>query len=121
MEKPKEILKLESEWGIQIDHNCYQFTQQNQILHLIIKQSIKDLSPIRELTYLRSFCCFDSEISDLEPLINLSKLEVLMIIGGNIENISPITNLENLFYLDLRKNKIKDISPITNLKNINQI
>ena len=93
--------------------------------------SISDLSPLEDLTNLRSLKLQQNTISDLSPLSELTRLTVLelgnpfgspslspSISGNTITDISPLSNLTNLTVLGLSGNTITDISPLSNLTNL---
>ena len=60
-------------------------------------------------------------ISDLTPLENLTDLRSLDFSFNNISDLTPLRNLTNLTYLNLGENKITNITPLANLINLEQV
>jgi internalin A len=122
MEKPREILKLESEWGIQIDYDYCLTDLNGSIVEFHIqgglKYQIQNLKYISHLKNLKSLKLFDLGISDITYLSGLADLHGLDLSFNNIADISPISNLTNLRVLYLTSNEITDISPLKKLKKL---
>ena len=83
--------------------------------------SIKDLSPLAELTNLTWLNLSQNNITDLSPLAELTNLTWLDIGGNNLSNISPVSGLINLTALRLWRNNISDISPVADLTHLTEL
>ena len=80
--------------------------------------SISDVTPLSNLTNLRSLTLSANNISDVVPLSNLIRLEWLDLSGNSIANVAPIANLTSLEWLELDNNGISDVTPLSNLTNL---
>ena len=77
---------------------------------------ISDIRPLANLTNLAGLSLWSNEIQDISPLANLTKLTYLNADGNHIENLEPLTGLIRLRTLDLSGNRvIADIAPLANL------
>ena len=77
---------------------------------------ISDIRPLANLTNLAGLSLWSNEIQDISPLANLTKLTYLNAGGNHIENLEPLTGLIRLRTLDLSGNRvIADIAPLANL------
>jgi hypothetical protein len=80
-----------------------------------------DLSPLKNLTQLKSLYAPWCGISDLAVLSNMDNLEYLQLFHNNISDVSALKELPNLTYLVLRLNKITDIEALEHLSNLEHI
>lgn len=81
-----------------------------QVLELL-KQSIKDLTPLKENVTLRSVNFSDNQIQDIRPLSQIPNLTTLVCGGNQIEDISSLAPIiGQLTYLGLECNQIKEAS-----------
>ncbi len=87
----------------------------------INSNSIKDLSPLAELSNLTSLNLSQNNISDLSPLAELANLTWLDVGGNNLSNISPVAELINLTALRLWRNNIVDVSPVADLIHLTEL
>ena len=87
----------------------------------INSNSIKDLSPLAELTNLQSLNLSQNNISDLSPLVELNNLTWLDVGGNNLSNISPVAELINLTALRLWRNNIVDVAPMADLIDLTEL
>ena len=92
-----------------------------RVLDLLWNRRLTDVTPITNLTNLRSLNLGDNQIIDITPLATLNNLETLWLWGNQIADVTPITNLTNLQYLHLQYNQIIDVTPLTNLTNLQWI
>ena len=77
---------------------------------------ISDIRPLANLTNLAGLSLWSNEIQDISPLANLTKLTYLNAGGNHIENLEPLTGLIRLRTLGLSGNRvIADIAPLANL------
>jgi len=117
--KPKQILKLEDYWGIEIEENRYEVNSENRLIKLfLLNQNLQDLSPLQELNDLELLYLSDSLIEDLNCLKGLKRLITLYLLKNNISNLTPLQELKELKALYLRTNNITDFSPLINLKKL---
>ena len=79
---------------------------------------ISDLSPLSDLTNLRSLYLGNNDISNITPLSNLTNLTTLNLNDNFVSDITPLSNLINLTTLDLGNNDISDITLLSNLINL---
>ena len=56
--------------------------------------------------------------SDVSPLTNLTQLKTLVLDGSNIRDVSPLAQLTQLTELRLTFSNIRDVSPLAKLKNL---
>ena len=82
---------------------------------------ISDLSPLSDLTNLRSLYLGNNDISDITPLSNLINLTNLALGNNDISNITPLSNLTNLTTLNLNDNFVSNITPLSNLINLTNL
>ena len=82
-------------------------------------QNIVDLKPLSSLTKLE-FLNLDQNLAleDISPIYNLTNLKTLVLFSDPITDISGLSNLINLKTLDLNWTPISDISPLANLVNL---
>ncbi|MDY3122124.1 leucine-rich repeat domain-containing protein [Suipraeoptans intestinalis] len=77
--------------------------------------SIRDLSPLADLTRLESIQLISDNISNIDPLKKLTNLTLLKLDSNQIEDISALVNMKKLSTLTIRQNQIKDASVLTGL------
>ena len=88
------------------------------VLDLLWNNQIADVTPISNLTNLRSLNLGSNQIIDVTPLANLNNLETLWLWGNQIADVTPLANLTDSQYLHLQNNQIIDVTPLTNLTNL---
>ncbi len=116
-DKPKEIIELERALGI--DHvDYYKWDGENVTELTILKQGLKDITPLSKLNYLEKLDLSFNEITDLSPLSGLKGLNTLNLRSNKIFNIIQIPDLMFLSELDLSENQISDISSLGKLINL---
>lgn len=119
-DKPKEILELERALGI--DQVDYFEWDGNYITSLEIRnKEIRDISPLKELTRLKSLDLSGNEIIDLSPLKDLKSLIQLDLGNNQINDLSPLQDLTSLENLYIYQNLIQEISPLQNLNLLNHL
>ncbi len=81
------------------------------------EHNVSDLTPLAQLTQLRTLDLFSNNISDLTPLAQLIQLTDLNLARNKISDITPLAQLTQLRTLDLssKSNKISDITPLAQL------
>ncbi|MXZ09640.1 MAG: hypothetical protein F4Y79_09370 [Gemmatimonadetes bacterium] len=77
--------------------------------------SISDVSPLSGLTNLIMLNLYDNSISDVSSLSGLTRLKVLMLSKNSISDVSSLSNLTRLRTLMLQRNNISDVSPLSDL------
>ena len=101
-------LGLESLEGIEY---CRNITSLN-----ISYNRIRDLSPLRDLTYLEEFLAAGNVIDSLDALGCLSALEIIDVSKNEIEDPAPLLSLEHLGFVDLRENPVRDLDTLRRLE-----
>ena len=83
---------------------------------------IKDLSPISDLTLLKTLTVSgDSQVKNLQNLDRLRLLTRLFMDNANVEDLSGIESLINLWLLKMDSNNISDLTPIKNLPKLSAL
>ncbi|MFV0424304.1 MAG: leucine-rich repeat domain-containing protein [Bacilli bacterium] len=79
---------------------------------------VSDISPLTNLTKLKTLNLTYNQISDITPLSNLKDLTKLHIGGNNISDISALNGLTKLTDLDIYDNQISDLTPLQSLRSL---
>jgi len=91
----------------------------------LVGNRISDLTPLSELTNLRSLNLIGNQITDITPLSSLTNLGgdygALDLSDNKITDIKPLSNLTKLQWLSLDNNQITDLTPLYSLTNLNFI
>ena len=77
--------------------------------------SISDLSPLSNLTGLRTLDLYNTDISDITLLSDLTSLEGLILSSNDISDVSALSGLTSLRYLYLYNTSISDVSALSGL------
>lgn len=77
--------------------------------------AVKDLSPLRDLTALQDLWLDETAVSDLSPLSGLTALKELRLTQTDVNDISPLYNLTSLQTLLLIQTAVSDLSPLRDL------
>ena len=105
--------RIESLTGLEYAHN---------IDYLAVAHNpIQDLSPIFNLTRLRTLALSEIPIEDPTFLKNLTELEKLYIGGCGITDLTVLQHLTKLRKLWAGHNRIVDISPLANLTQLERL
>lgn len=135
-EKPQEILKVESAYGITLTKSNVNFENEYHILNeytyylnkegiingiSLPSAEIKDLSPLKALKKLEFIDLTNNDISDVSVLHQMPKLKYLYLGGNRIKDISPIVNCHKLICLTIWNNKINDISILKNIVSLKEL
>ena len=83
--------------------------------------SVKDLSPLTNLTQLTRLKLWGNSVSDLSPLSGLTNLTKLWLGNNHLSDISPVLGLINLTGLGLEGNRISDISALSSLTQLKKL
>lgn len=121
MDKPREILMLERELGIEIGEECYDLEHGQIKSLLLIDLKIRNINALANFINLNALFLASNQISDISPLAKLTDLTYLKIANNQIFDISPLSNLTNLTELDISFNRIIDVSPLQNLNKLKYI
>ncbi len=121
MDKPKEILMLERELGIEIEENRYKFEDGRVVGLDLYNSQINDISPLTKLHSLRILSLSHNQILDISPLATLNKLNLLDLENNIIRDISVLDRLQNLNALFLEDNQIEDISSLSKLNKLSTL
>ena len=92
-----------------------------QVGATVNRNSISNLSPLRDLSKLNNLQLERNAIKDLSPLAELTGIEWLNLWGNLIENIEPLAGLTQLKGLWLQGNRISDISPLEGLTELKSL
>jgi len=93
--------------------------QLTTIRKLKLPESVSDLSPLNALKKLESIEIQNSKITNLDALEGLTNLHTLFIPGNReLSDITGLKGLENLEALWLGESKVGDLSPLKDLKKI---
>ena len=79
---------------------------------------LSDITPLAELTNLKTLNLRGNNINDITPLANMTQLVDLMLGGNQINDITPLAGLTQLRYLDMMDNQISDIAVVSNFPNL---
>ncbi len=77
--------------------------------------SIRDLSPLKGQTALRTLNLSQTKVADLSPVADLSGLEHISLAGTPVTDLAPLSMLTSLQSLDLGGTPTKDFSPLSRL------
>lgn len=108
-----EIKDLNLQWTLYGDLNINDLRHLKNLetLDLGFYEENFDLSPLSNLTKLRSLNLFNNAVDDITPLQGLNNLSELNLGENQITDIRPLCNLTNLTKLTLTGNPIEDYSP----------
>ena len=125
--KPKEILELEQELGVEliditnedlekfnirVVKNCFAFDGHYSILKLE-SCNLKNIDFLNKFTSLEELYLKGNSIVDISILSSLKKLKVLDLNYNKVGNIKPLSCLENLNTLYLESNPISNTQKIS--------
>lgn len=98
-------------------------THYQNLRHLaILQHNANNITPLSNLTNLRSLLLFETEnIKDIAPLSELINLEQLNISGLQMVDLSPLAELNNLKYLFLSQANLSNIEPLKELINLQNL
>jgi len=100
-------------------HNVLQLQYMTNLTELRLWHSYtSDLSPLSDLRNLTVLSLGSNQISDLAPLANLTNLTHLFLFSNEISDLTPLSNLTNLTHLSLSDNEISDLTPLSTLVNL---
>ena len=85
------------------------------------RNSISNISPLKNLTTLKSLSLYENSISNISPLANLTKLTFLNASDNSISDISALGKLTKLTNLGLSNNSISDISAVGKLTALTEL
>lgn len=89
-----------------------------ELTSLTIGQHLSNIDFLKELTNLKRFSLFPSNLEDLSPITYIDKLEHLWIWGGKFKNINEVGKLTNLKLLVIHSFLIDNPEFIGNLINL---
>ena len=92
-----------------------------QTLYGWSNKHIVDISPIANLTALRSLNLAGCNISEIAAIAHLTRLENLNLSYNGIQNIEPLAGLTQLIDLRLQHNKIVDVRPLATLHGLEKL
>ena len=81
-------------------------------LDLSQNEHLKDLSPLRKLTFLQMLFFYSTQVADLSPLAKLSVLQEISCHSTEVSDLSPLTELKTLQLLSCSDTRVLDLSPL---------
>ena len=82
---------------------------------ILFNTSVSDLTPLAQLTALKNLNLFNAEVSDSNPLSQLTALESLDLTGTKVSDLTPLAHLTALKSLKLGSTKVSDLTPLTQM------
>lgn len=73
---------------------------------------LKSLTPLKQLTKLKSIDFSNTEVADISALADMKQLESIDCRGTKVSNLQAIKGLENIKFLDCSNTNVQDISPL---------
>ena len=98
--------------------NCTDFNHCAPKLPLTL---IQDLTPLSELTQLKSLWLHGNNIQDITPLAKLTQLTDLSLSHNRIQDLTPLAYLTCLEELDLSNNQIQDLISLAGLTRLEKL
>jgi hypothetical protein len=89
-----------------------------EVLYVSGCGTLRDITPIGNLTNLTLLNLSINKITDISALANCTKLEDLNLEQNQIWDLSPLEYLYNLKELDISTNRIYDVSPLSGLSEL---
>lgn len=83
--------------------------------------SVSDLAPVARLVNLEQLYLEDSFVKDLTPVAQLANLETLWVEKSLVSDLSPVTQMESLTGLWIMESLVKDLTPLGDLKQLDQL
>lgn len=80
-----------------------------------------DLSPIKNLSALKTLRLSYAQISDIKPLKNLPNLETLFIDNTHVSDLEPLRGLTNLQTLSISETPVSSLEPIKQLRKLQRL
>lgn len=128
----REIERVKAEGGTELFLSGEGFADLNRIppevagiVGLVILNlngtKVSDLSPLRDLTELRTLWLNDTAVSDLSPLRYLTALDDLSLDWTAVSDLSPLRDLTALWDLSLNQTAVSDLSPLCDLTELASI
>ena len=84
-------------------------------------KSFDDLSPLAELTDLKSLSLNGTQVSDLAPLSGLKNLEALDLRRTQVTDLAPLAGLSRLQSLYINDTRCDDVAPLASLANLQKL
>ncbi len=82
---------------------------------------IDDLTPLKNLTKLKTLSLSGNAVSDLSPIVSLDSITELYVTNAALGDISPIAGMQNLKTVTLIYNGISDVTPLTKIAGLEYI
>lgn len=79
---------------------------------------VTDLSPLADLSKLKTLLLSHTTVKDLSPLTNLAELERLDLSNTQVSNLTPVANLTKLKSLSVFQSAVRDFAPLANLRDL---
>lgn len=98
------------------------FSQREAVTRLELSSSaIRDISPVAQLTSLRTLNLGRTWVTSLDPLKGLKSLESLWLFSTPVRDLSPLSGLTSLNELDLSWSHVHDLSPLNELRSLREL
>lgn len=85
------------------------------------RNSIRDITPVANLTSLEQLNVENNQVVSLVPVQNLVNLKVLAANSNSILDLTPVSSLNKLISLGVSSNAITDLTPLVGLVNITSL
>ena len=82
---------------------------------------ITDITPLQNLTQLKSLTLRCPKLSDISTLQNFVELESLSLISNSLSNISSLSNLTQITWLQLNTGPLDDFNPLASLTRLRSL
>jgi len=82
---------------------------------------LKDLSPLKGFTNLKTLNVTGTQVQNLSPLKSLTSLKYLYLTETQVNELSMLEGLTNLQTLDLKETAVRDLGPLRGLKGVKKI
>ena len=96
-------------------------TLQNLYIQEFDAGGITDITPLQNLTQLKSLTLRCPKLSEISTLQNMVQLESLSLISNSVSDISPLSNLTQITWLQLNTSPLNDFSPLASLTRLRSL
>ena len=79
---------------------------------------VSDLRPLARMTNMRDLYIRETNVSDVTPLASMTKLETLDLTGTAVSDLTPLAGMTRMRKLYLNHTPVSDVSPLTEMKDV---
>ena len=79
------------------------------------KNSISDISPLKDLTTLTRLQLSDNPISDISALSGMTSMSELHLNNNSVSDISALSGMTSMITLYMKNNNVADVSPLSGM------